>query len=99
MKTWKEITTSRPDTPERRAAHEQGRQEAVAEIVAYHFRCCATGGPLPGQSGLPGAPSPKQHRSPARFSALALADSRRPSAQDTPGGAGLVAWADKPAQL
>lgn len=37
MKTWQEITTSRPDTAERRAAYEQGRQEAVAEIVAYNL--------------------------------------------------------------
>jgi DNA-binding XRE family transcriptional regulator len=36
-KTWKEITTSRPDTAERRAAYEQGRQEAIAEIVAYNL--------------------------------------------------------------
>jgi transcriptional regulator with XRE-family HTH domain len=37
MKTWKEITSSQPDTSERRAAYEQGRQEVVAEIVAYNL--------------------------------------------------------------
>lgn len=37
MKTWKEITTSRPTTAERRAAYKQSRQEAVAEIVAYNL--------------------------------------------------------------
>lgn len=34
-KTWKEIKTSRPDTPARRDAYEKGRQEAVASIVAH----------------------------------------------------------------
>ena len=37
MKTWKEITSTQPDTAERRAAYEQGRQEVVAEIVAYNL--------------------------------------------------------------
>lgn len=36
-KTWKEITASRPDTPERRAAYEQGRTEALGEIVAHNL--------------------------------------------------------------
>jgi len=36
-KTWKEITTSRPDTPERRAAYEEGRKEALGEIVAHNL--------------------------------------------------------------
>lgn len=37
MKTtkWSEVRDSRPDTPERRAAVERERQEAVAEIVAH----------------------------------------------------------------
>jgi DNA-binding XRE family transcriptional regulator len=34
-KTWKEIIADDPDTPEFRAAVEQSRHEAVAEIVAY----------------------------------------------------------------
>ncbi len=36
-KSWKEITTSRPDTAERRAAYEDGRREAVADIVACNL--------------------------------------------------------------
>lgn len=32
---WKEITEARPDTPERRAAYEAGRTEALASIVAH----------------------------------------------------------------
>lgn len=35
--SWKEITSSRPDTPARRAAYEQGRKEVVAEIVAHNL--------------------------------------------------------------
>lgn len=34
-KAWKEITTSRPDTPERWAAYEESRKEALGEIVAH----------------------------------------------------------------
>jgi DNA-binding XRE family transcriptional regulator len=34
-KTWKEITSRRPDTAERRAAYEESRKEALAEIVAH----------------------------------------------------------------
>jgi DNA-binding XRE family transcriptional regulator len=34
-KSWKEITTSRPDTLERRTAREIGRHEIVAEQVAF----------------------------------------------------------------
>ena len=36
-KSWKEITSSRPDSPERAAAYEESRREAVAEIVAYNL--------------------------------------------------------------
>lgn len=35
--TWKEITSSRPDTPVRREAYERGSQEVVAEIVAHNL--------------------------------------------------------------
>lgn len=35
--TWKEITASRPDTPERRAAYEHGCTEALGEIVAHNL--------------------------------------------------------------
>lgn len=37
MKSWKEITTSAPETAERRAAYEEGRREVVAEIIAYNL--------------------------------------------------------------
>lgn len=36
-KTWKEITASRPDTPERRAAYEAARREALGEIVEHNL--------------------------------------------------------------
>ncbi|MHB1488077.1 MAG: XRE family transcriptional regulator [Acidimicrobiales bacterium] len=36
-KSWKEITTRRPDTAERRAAYEEGGREAVGQIVAYNL--------------------------------------------------------------
>jgi transcriptional regulator with XRE-family HTH domain len=36
-KPWKEITASRPDTPERRAAYLEGRAEAVNELVAHNL--------------------------------------------------------------
>ncbi len=36
-KTWKEITGTRPDTPARRAAYEQGRKEVLGEIVSYNL--------------------------------------------------------------
>lgn len=36
-KTWKEITSSRPDTAERQAAYEVGRQEALGQIVAFNL--------------------------------------------------------------
>ena len=36
-KSWKDITAGRADTPARRAAYEDGRKEAVAEIVAYNL--------------------------------------------------------------
>lgn len=34
-RSWKEITHARPDSPERRAAYERSRDDAVTEIVAY----------------------------------------------------------------